>query len=260
MKHVCKIAKPYLLVLLLATAVVGLAWQPAGPDAPKKGHADQRSAIDTTRPHKPLRSEDDYRVGDLDKVLQNLEAGLENLKVQMKEIQFDKINRQVRESIEKIDFDKISRDATVAMSRVDWKKMNEEVRLSMKDAQAELAKIDMAEIKKQVEGLKEKMENGEMKITMDSVTLNKTIRESIGRARLGMGKAREELNHLKTFIDVLHNDGLIDKKKAYKVELRDGDLYINDRIQPKETTEKYKQYYWKEHFMITSQGRDSLYL
>ena len=47
---------------------------------------------------------------------------------------------------------------------------------------------------------------------------------------------------LKEFTDALAADGLIDKKKGYTIEWKNGDLYINDKVQPKSVSDKYRKY------------------
>ncbi|MDB5229562.1 MAG: hypothetical protein JWN76_367 [Chitinophagaceae bacterium] len=260
MKHVFKIAKPLLLVLLLISAVAAFAWQSSQSSKSKKDKRDFSPNGDTSRPGKSIRGEDDYRVGDLDKALKELDEGMRKMKIQLKEIDFENINRQVKESMAKIDFDKITRDADDAINKVDWKKIDAEIKTAMKEAQSEIARVDMVKLKKDMEGLKEKMKSEQFKMALDTVRLNKTIRESMDKARVSLDRAKEEIKHLKSLVDVLDKDGLINKKKAFKLELKEGDLYINDVKQSKETTSKYKEYYWKDHFSIRSDGQDSMYL
>jgi hypothetical protein len=69
-----------------------------------------------------------------------------------------------------------------------------------------------------------------------------------------MEKAMAEVKLLKEFTDELEKDGLIDKKKGYKVEVKDGELYINGTKQSKETTEKYRKYFKKDNFSISTDG------
>ena len=65
------------------------------------------------------------------------------------------------------------------------------------------------------------------------------------------------MQNYKDFTNELEKDGLIDKNKAYSLELKDGYLYINGKKQSKETTEKYRKYYMgKDHFKISMDGKN----
>jgi hypothetical protein len=57
------------------------------------------------------------------------------------------------------------------------------------------------------------------------------------------------------FMNELEKDGLINKKSGYKVQLKDGSLFINGKEQSKETTAKYNKYYKeKKNFSISVNG------
>ncbi len=83
---------------------------------------------------------------------------------------------------------------------------------------------------------------GQMKVKFEKAMRN---------AKESMLKAKEELKNIKDFTNALEKDGLIDKKKNYKIEVRSGELYINDTKQSKEVSEKYRKYYRKENFTIS---------
>ncbi len=66
-----------------------------------------------------------------------------------------------------------------------------------------------------------------------------------------MEKAKREMLNFKEFTNELEKDGLIDKKKGYKLQLKDGELYINGTKQSKEISDKYSKYYQgKNNFTI----------
>ena len=47
---------------------------------------------------------------------------------------------------------------------------------------------------------------------------------------------------MKDFTDELAADGLINKKKGYTIEWKNGNLYINDKEQSKDISDKYRKY------------------
>ena len=63
------------------------------------------------------------------------------------------------------------------------------------------------------------------------------------------------MQDLKDFTDQLQKDGLIDKKKGYSIEWKNGgELYINGKKQPKEISDKYKKYYKKDGWRLEMNG------
>ncbi len=71
-------------------------------------------------------------------------------------------------------------------------------------------------------------------------------------------KPKKKLRTWKTFIDELQKDGLIDKKKNYKIEVKSGELYINGEKQTKELSDKYRKYYSKDNFTINMNDEDGV--
>lgn len=61
---------------------------------------------------------------------------------------------------------------------------------------------------------------------------------------------QEYLKVMNQLIDGLHKDGLIDKKKTYKLEVKKGDLYINGQKQPIEVSDKYRKYFQSDNYAL----------
>jgi len=91
--------------------------------------------------------------------------------------------------------------------------------------------------------LQEKFQSEEFKKQFDSDKLQKQIDEAMDKANEGMQKAKNELQQFKEFTSELEKDGLIDKKKGYEIEWKNGNLYINGVQQSQQVTNKYKKYY-----------------
>ena len=54
---------------------------------------------------------------------------------------------------------------------------------------------------------------------------------------------KKELKLMNLLIDGLHKEGLIDRKKPYLVNIKEGELYIDNKKQPKEVSDKFRQYF-----------------
>jgi hypothetical protein len=145
-------------------------------------------------------------------------------------------------------------------NKIDMEKIKVNIERSMKDVQQKFAEIDMKKMKSEMRLMEEKFNNDEFRSNFNE-KMKRSVEEGMEKAKVGMEKAKTgmkkaqiELENLKKFTDELEKDGLIDKKKGYKVELKDGDLFINGEKQKKETTEKYKKYYMGDKFMISMNG------
>lgn len=63
-----------------------------------------------------------------------------------------------------------------------------------------------------------------------------------------------DLQLMSVFTNALEKDGLVNNKKPYKLEIKDGEFYINDKKQPKEVTEKFRKYFRNDNYTITNDG------
>jgi hypothetical protein len=124
----------------------------------------------------------------------------------------------------------------------------------MKQAEQEMKKVNMEQLKSNMKMVQDKLNSAEFQEQFKSENFKKRIEESMSKAKEGIEAAKKELQNIKAFTEALQSDGLIDKKKGYTVELKDGALIINSTPQSKEVTEKYRKYYKKDNFKIVSDG------
>jgi hypothetical protein len=124
----------------------------------------------------------------------------------------------------------------------------------MKEAEVKMKDFDKEKFERKMKEMEEKLKakNGELKINSEKI--KKQVEESMNKAKDNIEKAKIELQNIKDFTGALEKDGLIDKKKDYKIKVQDGALYINGNKQSDETFQKYKQYYKKDTFTINSDG------
>ncbi|MDE3252849.1 MAG: hypothetical protein KGO92_08575 [Bacteroidota bacterium] len=231
-------------------ALTFLAWKRTDY-IPNPSKTDQPS--DTTRPSKKQHTNKDYRVGDLDKAMKDLDQAQLEMN---KNMHFDMSNmekeiNQAMEQVKKINFDKISEEVTASLKNINWDKTRAEVDKAMREAEIQMKKID---ISKEMEKAKENLKSAKMNINMDEI--KKTVEKSMAAARVGIEKAKKEIAQLKEFTENLEKDGLIDTKKGYRIEIKKGELYINGTKQSKEISDKYRKYF-KDHeddFSISSDG------
>jgi hypothetical protein len=246
----------YLLALIATLIGVRAFSQNPERDRVQKQQATQDN--DTTKPGKGFRYEDPLSSDRLDIELNQLNVNLEHLNERLKNVDFSKAQKQIDEAVKKIDAKKISAQVNRSINSINWNEINNEINESI----AKVDKVKMMEVRREMEKVKEKFQNQKLdfqfnmpdidtkKIRLDTENAMKNARKSMEKARGSMEKAREEMKSLRDFTNALQSDGLIDKSKPYKIEVKDGELYINGNKQLKEVNEKYRKYYKKDNFTI----------
>jgi len=218
---------------------------PAPPQAPHPPHA--------PLPPKPLMDTvpvEPKNIHDFDELLLQLDKTLENLNVELRKplpplppVEVEKMKAELEQALKDVDPDKIKREIELAMKDIDSDKIKIQLETS-------LAKVDIEKIKKEIERVKE------IEIPKIEEEIKKTrpqIEQSINEAKKGVEKAKKEIEEYKAFENNLEKDGLIDRKKNYTIEHKDGTLTINGQVQPDAVYKKYmpflekhKNFKWKK--------------
>ncbi len=205
---------------------------------------------DTTTPGK-RNNHPDY---ELEKAMQQVDKEMQKLDEQMKKLDFSKIQKNIDESIRKIDFDKIGKDVEASLAKIDWNKIEGDV----KEAMEKVKKVDIVKMQEEMKKVQAEMEKVKVDVNINSEKIKKDVSEAMEKAKVSIEKAKVEIKLMKEFTDALEADKLIDKNKAYKIEVNDGELYINDKKQPKEVTDKFRKYFKKDNYTIKNDGGVSI--
>jgi hypothetical protein len=97
----------------------------------------------------------------------------------------------------------------------------------------------------------------------DSLTIKKDITDNVkGKSKtdtthkpiLGSRKFNTDIKLMTELITALKKTGLIDTRKPYKLEVKDGELYIDGKKQSKEVRDKFKKYLKSDNYTITNDG------
>ena len=239
MKKVFESMKPYALIALPLAIIVICAWQD-----PKQNQREDRGQIfvDQKDTVPGDNKEDEFNTKDLDKAMKELDKNMDKLNLQLKDLDVN-IDKQIEESLAKVDFDQIGKQVEESIKNINWNEIQMNVDNSIKQAQEEIKKVDFEKINDEMKDLQEKFQSEEFKKQFDSEKLRKEIDDAMNKAKEGIQKAKEELQQMKDFTNELEKDGLIDKKKGYEIEWKNGNLYINGVQQSQQITNKYKKYY-----------------
>ena len=166
----------------------------------------------------------------------------------------EKIQKEVQESLAKVDFDKIKIEMNKAMKEMDAAKIQREV-------QESLAKVDWDKIKVEIDKVKnidmKKMQLEMEKVQEEMKDLGPKIQKEMEKAKVEIEKAKVEMKEFKAFVDGLDNDGLINKKEAYTLKHKDGELFINGKKASGEVYSKYRSFLEKhKKFNIEKSDND----
>jgi hypothetical protein len=246
------------LVLLTAGLTIGLiSWD-------HKQSPDRiRQSLNDTTPEKKSPG-GDKKIRDLDDVLDELNAA--DLKVNM-----EKIKEEIGEAMKKIDGDKIKAQLDMALKEVDMAKIQKELQESLakvdldqvkKQMNEAMKNVDMAKIQQELQESMSKVKWDEIKAEMDKVKnidmkkideemkkvkqemndLQPKLEKELGKAKVGLEKAKTTIAEFKGFVDGLEKDGLISKKEGYTLKHKEGELFINGKKASEQTYSKYRDF------------------
>ncbi|MEO8173692.1 MAG: hypothetical protein ABI581_11435 [Sediminibacterium sp.] len=237
-------------------AITIVAWK-SNDTIPARSQPRQ-SGEDTTPTSKKVysRKDRDYRVGDLDKAMRELDQVMVEMNNNMK-IDFNKMDKEMKlamDELKKVDFEKISHDVATSLKSIDWDKTKVEVEKAMREVDMKLKEVDMTKIKKEIEKAQESVNAAKISSHIDMNKIKESVEKGLEGAREGIARAKKELALLKEFTETLEKDGLISKKKGYKIEIKDGEMYINGTKQSKEVNDKYRKYFKEDDYTLRSDG------
>lgn len=212
----------------------------------QKSFRTQIDSRDTTTPGKRNRNQD----VELEKAMQKLDKEMQLLEERMKKMDFSKVQKDIDESIRKIDFEKVGKEVEASMAKLDWKKIDADV----KEAMEQVKKIDMVKIQEEIKKVNEEMKKIKVDVKIDAEKIKKEVGEAMEKAKVSIEKAKVEIKLMNEFTNALEADKLIDKTKGFNLKVKDGELYIDGKKQPKEVSDKYRKYFKDDDFSITQDG------
>lgn len=171
---------------------------------------------------------------------------LERVKEKMHDLEYNM--KRIQDDIRKKDWSEIERAYRKTINDIDWKKMKEDAMLA-NDRYAAIARkvqlentLRLAEVQQYIAKAGEEINNQKLQSL-----LQHNIQRRMQDVQKELEIASKQLQRLNTFKDELEADGLIKKGEKYTIEIKKGDLYINDKKQPSRISRKYRDKY-KEYF------------
>lgn len=154
--------------------------------------------------------------------------------------------------INSIDLGDELNNATVTIKNIDWDKIG-------KDIEVELDKLDEIDVDKIASRISAELSASkaevaramaEAKRAMAEVDINMTRSGRVEPPMPPAPPAADDANSVEHMLDEMEEEGLINRKHAYSIKKRDGELYINGELQPKKVYRKYNRYLPAESVQI----------
>ncbi|WP_207514421.1 hypothetical protein [Longitalea luteola] len=194
----------------------------------------------------------------------NFDKIQEQIDMATKSIDYEKINRQVQESLAKIDFAEIQRSIERSLDevkKIDKEELRHELEKAQKHVQEALKKEEWKEELKKAQAfnrdeVKKELENARKEIAKVKGELKKQqfdFSKEMDKAKMEIDKAKTDMKGYQEMIYDMEAAGLLSTKEDYTIEYKNGDLFINDKKQPQEITDKYKKYFRQKTIAIKKQ-------
>lgn len=243
MKQLLSFKKWPLLVLALGMVITVAFSQP------NSGH--QKQSTTDTLPTKQKK------VRDLDEALAEIDRSEIELQQALKEIDYEKMNADIRDAMKNVEVDmaKAKEEVAKAMKEVDMQKISLEVQKAMKeidweqikkDVDSSLAKIDTEKMKAEMEKAKVEMEKVRTidfkRMQEDLAKIEPEVKKAMAEAKVEIEKARKEITGYKNLVAALEKDGLLKKGESYKIEYKSGELRVNGKTLSADATRRYSEY------------------
>lgn len=245
--------KHYTWAALAMVSLVLCSWKSESSTLPVRSFS-LKQVTDTVITRKKDKKE--YRVADLDQAMKELDEAMRDMDKTTK-IDFTKMDKEIKQALEeikKVDFEKISREVASELKKIDWEKTRTEVNKALQEAHTQLKEVDVKHIQEEVARAQENIKSQKTLAHIDMQKIKENVEKSLSNARNGIEKAKKEIGLLKEFTGALEKDGLINRKKGYRIEIKNGEMFINGNKQSKEINDKYRKYFKDEDYTISSDG------
>lgn len=163
----------------------------------------------------------------IEEALKNIEYNLNRLEEELRNKDWSSAGATYKKAIDNIDWDQIGQNAQLALADLN-KRINIE------------NEIHLDRLKMQLNNMKVMTDQ---KLKQLQFNIDHNLQLNLQHASRSLQGAKMSLQQLKAFTTDLEKDGLIEKDKPGSVEIKNGDLYINEVKQSKRITKKYRKKY-----------------
>lgn len=210
---------------------------------------------------------------DWDKIQRDIEESIQKMDIDkirqeatesMQKLNLDKVHKQIEESLNRIDFDKLQQQIDESMDKVSKKDIHEQLQKAKMQVDKTLSDAKWKENyekamvfnKEEMEKNMEHLHRNMEKLKVDLQQQKFDFKNQMEKAKGELDKAQVELKGYQEMIYDMEKDGLLNTNEDYSIEYKDGDLYVNDKKLPAETAKRYKKYFKKDKIAIKKEKGD----
>ena len=146
----------------------------------------------------------------------------------LKELNFSKLQAEINKELASLNTEAISQQLKMELTQKQMEELNTELK--------KIKELDLTEVKQSMEKARKELDNLQpmLKEKMKEAKLE------MEKAKVEMQKAKDQLQRHKKLVAGLEEEGLLDSKKPYTLEHKDGKLYLNEKPVSEDIYNKYK--------------------
>jgi hypothetical protein len=205
-----------------------------------------------------LREQDWDRIErQVEEALNNIQTGVieQQIANALKQVEQAKIQQQVQEALAKVNFEKISKEienAVQSLTKVDQEKLQAELKRAEQEMQRALSNQDWEKeirvnIEKEMEKAKASMQRAKEQLKKEKIDFKKEME----KANSEIKKAQAEMKGYQEMVYAMEKEGLLSTDEDYTITYSKGELAINGKKQPASVANKYRKYFSRDHTTIT---------
>lgn len=173
-------------------------------------------------------------------------------------IDYSKMNIDIQKALAQMDSVKLKQEIASALNNINWNDMKADVAQSMDSAKAAIAGIDWDQMKSDLQKAQADVSKELAKQHINSDSIRLQVQQAMKQAQKGLHEAQQEIALQYSLPKALADDGLIDVNKPYRIELKDGSLYLNGVKQSKAVTDKYSRYFSGKKNFVVKKSKDDM--
>jgi hypothetical protein len=188
MKNVFKSPKIYIISGVVIAVIAGSAWQlQSKAQSHDTTKARQHQDADTTKPRQHAYRKNDDGLDNLSESLDQLGRDLNELNVNIDLSGLDTtINDAVREALDNVNVTQIVNDALQSVKDINWDQINNEIRQSIRQAEREIKSVDANQIKLDIKNALDEINTDEIRQELDSTHLQEIIHDALKNVKVNV--------------------------------------------------------------------------
>ena len=180
------------ILVLLFLSLSAIAWKNDESGLPVKPIS-IRLSQDTVLPAQKSKAKNDYKTEEIDIALKELDRAMLDLNKNLK-IDFSKMDKGLKAAknvIKNMDFEKVGKEVEAALKKVDWDKTSREINNAMKEVDIKIKEIDLKHIENELARAKIAIDEAKISAKIDREKIKRSIEKGLAGANNAIEKAKK---------------------------------------------------------------------